>query len=165
MQYLTNYLCNKLIDQTFRGQSYAFPTTLEFGLFVTQPGKDGSGTEVSGPGYARVPIACSLTEFSGTQGASTVDASSGDVTWNELECMRVLDRKHVVTVKQGAEGYSAADATGVAAWGRVKSGEVTPVAVLDFDISTTGGSGFGQMNTTNVVALGPIAAPSVVITA
>lgn len=78
MQYLTNYLCNKLIDQTFRGQSYAFPTTLEFGLFVTQPGKDGSGTEVSGPGYARVPIACSLTEFSGTQGASTVDASSGD---------------------------------------------------------------------------------------
>lgn len=45
MQYLTNYLCNKLIDQTFRGQSYAFPTTLEFGLFVTQPGKDGSGTE------------------------------------------------------------------------------------------------------------------------
>ena len=26
------------------------------------------------------------------------------VTWNELECMRVLDRKHVVTVKQGAEG-------------------------------------------------------------
>ena len=58
-----------------------------------------------------------------------------------------------------------ADASGVASWGRAKSGEVTPVAVLDFDISTTGGSGFGQMNTTNIVINGPIAAPSVVITA
>ena len=107
------------------------------------------------------------TENVATRALHTVVTTLPDdyVTWNELECMRVLDRKHVVTVKQGAEGYSAADATGVAAWGRVKSGEVTPVAVLDFDISTTGGSGFGQMNTTNVVALGPIAAPSVVITA
>ena len=59
----------------------------------------------------------------------------------------------------------AADATGVAAWGRVKSGGATPVAALDFDISTTGGSGFGQMNTTNIVINGPIAAPSLVITA
>lgn len=60
---------------------------------------------------------------------------------------------------------AAADATGVAAWGRAKSGEATPIAVLDFDISTSGGSGFGQMNTTNVVKDGPISAPSVVITA
>lgn len=60
---------------------------------------------------------------------------------------------------------TAADASGVAAWGRAKSGETTPVAALDFDISTTGGSGFGQMNTTNIVINGPIAAPSVVITA
>ena len=59
---------------------------------------------------------------------------------------------------------SAADASGVAAWGRASCGG-TPVAVIDFDITTTGGSGFGQMNTTNVVAGGPIAAPSVVITA
>lgn len=60
---------------------------------------------------------------------------------------------------------TSADASGVATWGRMRSGEDSPVAVLDFDISTTGGTGFGQMNTTNVVINGPIAAPSVVITA
>lgn len=59
---------------------------------------------------------------------------------------------------------TAADATGVATWGRIKSGEAAPVAALDFDISTAGGSGFGQMNTTNIVINGPIAAPSLVIT-
>ena len=58
-----------------------------------------------------------------------------------------------------------ADNGGVAAWGRAKTGETTPVAVVDFDISTVGGSGFGQMNTTNIAAGGPISAPSVVITA
>ena len=60
---------------------------------------------------------------------------------------------------------SAADETGVATWARAKSGEATPAPVIDFDISTVGGSGFGQMNTTNVVKDGPITAPSVVITA
>ena len=60
---------------------------------------------------------------------------------------------------------AAADNTGVATWGRVSSGATTPVTMLDFDISTTGGTGFGQMNTTHLVKDGPIAAPSVVITA
>ena len=58
----------------------------------------------------------------------------------------------------------AADTTGVAAWGRASSGGGSPQAELDFDISTVGGNGFGQMNTTNVVINGPIAAPSVIIT-
>lgn len=58
-----------------------------------------------------------------------------------------------------------ADATGIAAWGRARSTGAGAAAVIDFDISTSGGSGFGQMNTTNIVAGGPISAPSVVITA
>ena len=78
MQYLTTYLNNKLIDYVFRNQSYALPTDLEFALFITQPGRDGSGTEVSGPGYGRVPVTRSLPAFSGTQGAASVDVSSGD---------------------------------------------------------------------------------------
>lgn len=60
---------------------------------------------------------------------------------------------------------SAADNTGVATWGRARSGGVSGVAVIDFDISTVGGTGFGRMNTTNIVKDGPISAPSVVITA
>ena len=108
--------------------------------------------------------------YSGTKPARpdtaiTTQTKLGTVTCSD-DCGTVSTINNVPTLTFAAiTSDSAADATGVAAWGRVKSGEATPVAVLDFDISTTGGSGFGQMNTTNVVALGPIAAPSVVITA
>lgn len=82
------------------------------------------------------------------------------------DCGTVSTIGDVPTLTFGAiTADSAADNGGVAAWGRAKSGEATPVAVLDFDISTVGGSGFGQMNNTNVVKDGPISAPSVVITA
>lgn len=58
---------------------------------------------------------------------------------------------------------SAADATGTATWARLA--DSSAVAVIDIDITTTGGGGFGQMNTTSIVIGGPITAPSVVITA
>ena len=58
---------------------------------------------------------------------------------------------------------SSADASGTATWGRFLSS--SGVAVLDVDVSTIGGSGFVQMNTVNVVALGPILVNSCVISA
>lgn len=58
---------------------------------------------------------------------------------------------------------SAADATGTATWARLA--DSAGVAVIDIDITTTGGGGFGQMNTTSIVIGGPITAPSIVITA
>ena len=58
---------------------------------------------------------------------------------------------------------SSADATGTATWARLA--DSAGVAVIDIDITTTGGGGFGQMNTTSIVAGGPITAPSIVITA
>ena len=60
---------------------------------------------------------------------------------------------------------SSADASGTAAWARFSSTGGATVAVLDVDITTTGGGGFAQMNTTNITSGGPITAPSVVITA
>lgn len=49
---------------------------------------------------------------------------------------------------------SAADASGVATWGRFL--DSSAVAVVDVDASVTGGTGFLQMNTTNIVIGGPI---------
>ena len=61
---------------------------------------------------------------------------------------------------------SSAEADGVASWARVyaytASGAVR-VAVMDIDITTTGGGGSMQMNTTNIVAGGPILISSFVI--
>ena len=53
---------------------------------------------------------------------------------------------------------SAADASGTATWTRFKSGAGT--AVLDVDVTTTGGGGFMQMNNTAITAGGPISIAS-----
>lgn len=58
---------------------------------------------------------------------------------------------------------SSADASGTATWGRFLDKNGT--AVLDVDVSTTNGNAFIKMNTTSVVAGGPIVANSIVVTA
>jgi len=74
----TNYLENKLIDFRLRGQVYVPPTILYVGLFTSLPGDAGTGgVEVSGDGYARVAVACNMTNWSATNGAGTTTASTG----------------------------------------------------------------------------------------
>ena len=53
---------------------------------------------------------------------------------------------------------ASADSTGTATWARFES--TTGVAVVDVDCSTAGGSGFLQMNSTSVIAGGPISVSS-----
>jgi len=77
MAAMTDYLENKLIDELFRGQAYATPTGLHVGLLTAAPSDTGGGTEVSGNAYARQNLAPSLTNWAGTQGATTTTASTG----------------------------------------------------------------------------------------
>jgi len=56
---------------------------------------------------------------------------------------------------------SSADATGTAAWARVA--DSAGVTVMDIDITTTGGGGTMQLNTTNIVIGGPILISSFVL--
>lgn len=53
---------------------------------------------------------------------------------------------------------SDADASGTATWARFSSG--AGIAVLDVDISTTGGGAFMQMNNTSISIHGPISVSS-----
>jgi hypothetical protein len=84
---LTDAFENKLLDFLFRGQALGLAgataaagaglTNVYIGL-ITAAGSDASvGTEVSGGGYARVPVASSLANWVDTQGAGTGVASTG----------------------------------------------------------------------------------------
>jgi hypothetical protein len=75
---MSDYLENKIIDQLFRGQAFAFPSTLYIGLLTAVPSDTGGGTEVSGGGYARASSAAGLGTFAGTQGVGTTAASTGN---------------------------------------------------------------------------------------
>jgi len=71
---LTDYGENKLVDFT-RGVALPLTANLNIGLLTAVA--DGSFTEVSWPGYARLTLARNLTNWSGTQGPGTVNASTG----------------------------------------------------------------------------------------
>lgn len=68
----------------------------------------------------------------------------------------------------GVSTYSAitedtiADATGTAAWARIA--DSTGVIVQDVDVTATGGGGFIELNTTSIVAGGPIRISSWILT-
>jgi hypothetical protein len=87
MSALTDAFENKLIDWKLRGQALGLNgataaagsgfANVYIGL-ITAAGSDGAvGTEVSGGGYARVAVACTLANWAGTQGAGTTTVSTG----------------------------------------------------------------------------------------
>jgi len=77
MAALSDFLENRLIDWLLRGQTLPPPGTLHFGLLTVAPTDAGGGTEVSGGGYARVSVAATLANFSGTQSAGSTTTSTG----------------------------------------------------------------------------------------
>lgn len=78
---------NKLIDFLFRGQALGLANTTAaagtgpskhwIGLIKAAGSDSAVGTEVSGGGYARVGVDCTLANWAGTQGAGTTAVSSG----------------------------------------------------------------------------------------
>ena len=77
MAAMTDWLENKLIDWMFRGQTFTQPTSIQIGLFTSPPNEAGGGTEVSGNGYSRASLACSLLNWAGTQADGSTTTSSG----------------------------------------------------------------------------------------
>lgn len=74
MSYFSNHGENKWIDY-LRGQGITLPANWFLGLLSAFA--DGSVTELSGTGYARVSRARSLANFAGTQSAGSILASTG----------------------------------------------------------------------------------------
>lgn len=80
----SNYLETKVLDHVFSNTAYTSPTAVYVGLFTTNPAEDGSGTEVSGGGYARQAGSFSVTGNTATTTAAieypTATADYGVVT-------------------------------------------------------------------------------------
>lgn len=104
---LTDYAENKLVDALLRGQALGAPATWYIGLCTDLRSDSAAGTEVATGSYARVAVAASLANWSGTQGAGTTVASTGtdgtvenniDITfpastaaWGDIKSVRFYD--------------------------------------------------------------------------
>jgi hypothetical protein len=80
----SNYLETKVLDHVFSNTAYTSPSAVYVALFTTDPAEDGSGTEVSGGGYARQAGSFSVTGNTATTTAAieypTATADYGVVT-------------------------------------------------------------------------------------
>lgn len=108
-----------------------------------------------GPGTLKI--------YTGTKPAGPDNAAAGTL----LGTLTLSNTAGVVSARtltfNAVTQDASADATGTATWGRFLDKNGT--AVIDVDVSTTSGTAFIKMNTTSVVAGGPIVANSIVITA
>ena len=84
----SNYLENKVLLHVFGATSYTAPATLYVGLFTSDPGEAGTGTEVSGGSYARQTITFTVTGASAANTAAvefpTATASWGTITYGAI---------------------------------------------------------------------------------
>jgi hypothetical protein len=91
MAALSNYLENALINGTLRATNYTAPATVYVGLFTSDPTDAGSGTEVSGNGYARK----SATFGAPSNGASVTSADiqfdQATGSWGTIGWFGILD--------------------------------------------------------------------------
>ena len=80
----SNYLETKVLGHVFGGTAYTAAGTLYLALFTTNPAEDGSGTEVTGGGYARQTVAFTVTGNTASNTAAveypTATANYGTVT-------------------------------------------------------------------------------------
>jgi hypothetical protein len=73
MAEMSNYLENALLNATLNGTTYTAPANVYVSLWTTDPTDAGSGSEVSGNGYARTEI--TFATASGTSGQILNDAA------------------------------------------------------------------------------------------
>lgn len=80
----SNYLETKVLDHVFNNTAYTSPSAVYVALFTSNPAEDGSGTEVSGGGYARQAGSFTVSGNTATTDAAveypTATADYGTVT-------------------------------------------------------------------------------------
>jgi len=76
MSDMSSFLKVKLLNLTLNGTSYAGMNSPYVSLHTADPTDAGTGTEVSGTGYARVQA-----EFNTATGTDASETTSTDTTW------------------------------------------------------------------------------------
>lgn len=91
----TNYLENKVLDHTLGTTAYTAPTDVYLGLFTDEPAEDGTGTEVSGNGYAREVITFNAAASGQATGPATgggaVEFTADGGNWGTLTHFALFD--------------------------------------------------------------------------
>jgi hypothetical protein len=120
----SNYLENKVLDHVFGGVAYTAPATLYVGLFTSDPGETGSGTEVSGGSYARQTIAFTVTGSQASNSAA-VEFPTATASWGTITYAAIYD---------ALSGGNLLASGALTISKTIDSGDVFRIPAGDFDI-------------------------------
>jgi hypothetical protein len=87
---LTNTYETTTLTWLFTGDSATRPTAWYIGLFTTDPGETGSGTEVSGGSYARTAVTLTVSGNTATNSAA-VEFAAATASWGTITHIGVMD--------------------------------------------------------------------------
>lgn len=121
----SNYLENKILLHVFGATPYTAPATLYVALFTSDPGEDGTGTEVSGGSYARQTATFTV---SGNLASNTaaVEFPTATASWGTITYAAVYD---------AATGGNLLGSGGLATSKTISSGDVFRIPAGDLDIT------------------------------
>lgn len=87
----SNYMANTLINATLRNTNYTSPVKVYMALFTSDPTKAGTGTEVSGNGYARTEIQFAPPTNGTTSNSNTVTFPAATASWGTIGYFALFD--------------------------------------------------------------------------
>lgn len=87
---LSNYLENKALDHVLGTTAFTMPTVY-LALFTSDPTDAGTGTEVSGGGYARQTIAFSASSGGATSNSAKVTFPVATASWGTITHIGLYD--------------------------------------------------------------------------
>lgn len=91
MSAMSNYLENKFLDHILGTTAYTMPTTVYVGLATASFGEDGSGTELSGSGYARKSSSFSAAASGTTSNSAAVEFPAATGSWGDVSHFGIFD--------------------------------------------------------------------------
>lgn len=121
----SNYLENKVLLHVFGATAYTAPTTLYVGLFTSDPGEGGTGTEVSGGSYARQTVTFTVAGNLASNTAA-VEFPTASASWGTITYAAVYD---------AATGGNLLGSGGLATAKTIDSGDVFRIPAGDLDIT------------------------------
>lgn len=88
---MSNYLENALINATLRATTYTAPATVYVSLWTSDPGDDGSGTEVSGGSYARTAVTFGAPSNGVSLNSAAVEFPQATGNWGTIGWIGIND--------------------------------------------------------------------------
>ena len=87
---LTNAFETSTLTYLFTAGSVTRPTAWYLGLFTSDPGESGAGTEVSGGGYVREAVAFTVSGNTATN-SGAIEWSAATSSWGTVTYIAIMD--------------------------------------------------------------------------